>query len=81
MSVHALFRMANALLPIRAQEAAAPPPPAPPLLSPQPVIPPPSQPFRPSHALYSQITGRHEQLRKYRGTSLSTGEVHANDRR
>ena len=28
--------------------------------------PPPPPPFRPSHALYSSVTGRHAQLQRYR---------------
>ena len=66
MSVHALFRMARRLYPIEPQAAApsfspAPAPASPP--SPPPVAP---QVFRPSHALYSSITGRHAQLQKAR---------------
>ena len=66
MSVHALFRMARRLYPVEPQ-AAAPsfspaPAPAPPP-SPSPIAP---QVFRPSHTLYSSITGRHAQLQRAR---------------
>ena len=68
MSVHALFRMARALFPVCTQESSptkAPPAPIEPNASPLPA-PPPPPPFRPSHALYSSVTGRHAQLQRYR---------------
>ena len=71
MSVHALFRMARCLYPIAPQtvETFSPAPPSPPSPPPGPAQnPPPIQTpvFRPSHALYSSITGRHAQLQRAR---------------
>ena len=68
MSVHALFRMARCLYPVEPQAAAPSLATVPAPSSPLPVPPPqnPPQVFRPSHALYSSITGRHAQLQRAR---------------
>lgn len=78
MSVHALFRMAHALFPVRAHESTpakdppAPDEPAAAFPLPPTPSPPSPPPFRPSHALYSSVTGRHAQLQRYRQNYRST---------